>query len=42
MKAFDDKFFKIMQAEYSQTSQNFEKTIIANLFTKRQPALALA
>ncbi len=25
MKDFDVKFFKIMQAEYSQISQNFEK-----------------
>jgi len=33
---------KTRQAEYSQTSQNFEKTIIANFSKNKQLALAYA
>ena len=42
MKVSMNGSFKTRQVEHSQISQNFEKKIIANLFTKKQPVLAYA
>ena len=38
--SFDKNFYQDRQAEYSEISLNFQKTISANLF--QEPALAYA